>query len=61
MVETTALGAAILAGIGAGLVDINEVDASQVTKFSPQIGEDGKYIFRCICQCNNIKLKKIKT
>ncbi|KAG5335429.1 GLPK kinase, partial [Acromyrmex charruanus] len=40
MVETTALGAAILAGIGAGLVDINEVDASQVTKFSPQIGED---------------------
>jgi len=60
MVETTALGAAILAGIGAGLVDINEVDASQVTKFSPQIGEDGN-IFRCICQCNNIKLKKIKT
>ncbi|KAG5310497.1 GLPK kinase, partial [Acromyrmex insinuator] len=40
MVETTALGAAILAGIGAGLVDINEVDASQVTKFSPQISED---------------------
>lgn len=44
MVETTALGAAILAGIGAGLIDINEVDASQVTKFSPEIGEDGKYI-----------------
>lgn len=42
MVETTALGAAILAGIGAGLIDINDVDASHVTKFSPMIGEDGK-------------------
>lgn len=42
MVETTALGAAILAGIGAGLIDINEVDGSQVTKFSPVISEDGK-------------------
>ncbi|EZA47848.1 hypothetical protein DMN91_011867 [Ooceraea biroi] len=40
MVETTALGAAILAGIGAGLIDINDVDASQITKFSPVIGED---------------------
>ncbi|XP_032680803.1 glycerol kinase-like [Odontomachus brunneus] len=40
MVETTALGAAILAGIGAGLIDINEVDGSQVTKFSPVISED---------------------
>lgn len=49
MVETTALGAAILAGIGAGLIDINEVDASQITKFSPDIGEDGKYIYIVIC------------
>lgn len=40
MVETTALGAAILAGIGANLFEITDVDASQITKFSPQIGED---------------------
>lgn len=40
MVETTALGAAILAAIGADLIDINEVDVSQVTKFSPMIGEN---------------------
>ncbi|XP_066587190.1 glycerol kinase 3-like [Prorops nasuta] len=40
MVETTALGAAILAGVGAGLIDINDVDASQVTKFSPLISDD---------------------
>ncbi|KAF3423791.1 hypothetical protein E2986_07884 [Frieseomelitta varia] len=40
MVETTALGAAILAGIGASIIDISDVDASQVTKFSPEIGED---------------------
>ncbi|XP_033329896.1 glycerol kinase 1 [Megalopta genalis] len=40
MVETTALGAAILAGVGVGIIDINDVDASQVTKFSPSIGED---------------------
>ncbi|XP_061928676.1 glycerol kinase isoform X2 [Apis cerana] len=40
MVETTALGAAILAGIGVGLIDVNDVDASQVTEFSPSIGED---------------------
>ncbi|XP_017788493.1 PREDICTED: glycerol kinase isoform X2 [Habropoda laboriosa] len=40
MVETTALGAAMLAGVGAGVIDINDVDASQVTKFSPAIGED---------------------
>lgn len=47
MVETTALGAAILAGIGIGLIDINDVDASQITKFSPLINEDGKqsYIY----------------
>lgn len=45
MVETTALGAAILAGIGAGLIDINDVDGSQVTKFSPAISEDGKRSF----------------
>lgn len=42
MVETTALGAAILAAIGIDLIDINEVDVSQVTKFSPMIGENGK-------------------
>lgn len=41
MVETTALGAAILAGIGASIIDISDVDASQITKFSPEIGEDG--------------------
>ncbi|XP_043254088.1 glycerol kinase isoform X2 [Colletes gigas] len=40
MVETTALGAAILAGVGTGIIDINDVDASQVTKFAPDIGED---------------------
>ncbi|XP_076285245.1 glycerol kinase 1 isoform X2 [Lasioglossum baleicum] len=40
MVETTALGAAMLAAIGAELIDINDVDASQVTKFSPEIGEN---------------------
>ncbi|XP_006617527.1 glycerol kinase isoform X3 [Apis dorsata] len=40
MVETTALGAAILAGVGVGLIDINDVDASQVTEFSPSIEED---------------------
>ncbi|XP_076232760.1 glycerol kinase 1 [Calliopsis andreniformis] len=40
MVETTALGAAILAGVGVGVIDISDVDASQVTKFSPSIGED---------------------
>lgn len=43
MVETTALGAAILAGVGVGLIDVNDVDASQVTKFSPSIGEDGNF------------------
>lgn len=43
MVETTALGAAMLAGIGSGCIEINDVDASQVTRFSPVIGEDGKY------------------
>lgn len=42
MFETTALGAAILAGVGIGLIDINKVDASQVTKFTPNITEDGK-------------------
>lgn len=41
MVETTALGAALLAGVGAGIIDIGDVDASQVTKFTPSIGEDG--------------------
>ncbi|XP_015598250.1 glycerol kinase [Cephus cinctus] len=40
MVETTALGAAILAGIGASLIDINEITADQITTFTPQIGED---------------------
>lgn len=45
MVETTALGAAILAGIGVGVVDISDVDASQVTKFTPSIGEDGNILF----------------
>ncbi|XP_043491124.1 glycerol kinase-like [Polistes fuscatus] len=40
MVETTALGAAMLAGVGTGLIDINDIDASQVTKFTPVIGED---------------------
>ncbi|KAG7202070.1 hypothetical protein KM043_004745 [Ampulex compressa] len=40
MVETTALGAAILAGVGAGIIDIKDVDVSQVTKFSPMIDED---------------------
>lgn len=43
MVESTALGAAILAGIGAGLLDINDVHASKVTTFSPLITEDGEF------------------
>ncbi|OAD57842.1 Putative glycerol kinase 3 [Eufriesea mexicana] len=42
MVETTALGAAILAGVGIGVIDVNDVDTSQVTKFTPTIGEDEK-------------------
>lgn len=42
MVESTALGAAILAGVGAGLLDIADVEASVMTKFTPQINEDGK-------------------
>lgn len=46
MVETTALGAAILAGVGVGLIDINDVDASQVTEFSPSIEEDGNFFSR---------------
>lgn len=45
MVETTALGAAILAGIGVGIVDISDVDASQVTTFSPEVGDDGNNSF----------------
>lgn len=45
MVETTALGAAILAGVGAGVIDVTDVDESQVTKFMPTIGEDGKERF----------------
>lgn len=45
MVETTALGAAILAGIGADLIDINDVDGSQITKFSSAISEDGKRLY----------------
>lgn len=40
MVETTALGAAILAAIGVNLIDIDEVDMSQITQFSPVIGEN---------------------
>ncbi|XP_057321465.1 glycerol kinase [Microplitis mediator] len=40
MVESTALGAAILAGVGAGLFEVSDVDASQMTKFSPEVGED---------------------
>ena len=39
MVETTSLGAAILAGVGVGVIDINDVDASQITTFSPTIKE----------------------
>ncbi|XP_033229476.1 glycerol kinase [Belonocnema kinseyi] len=44
MFETTALGAAILAGIGANLLEITDINASQVTKFSPQIGENERDI-----------------
>ncbi|XP_053988406.1 glycerol kinase [Hylaeus volcanicus] len=47
MVETTALGAAILAGVGIGIIDINELDASQVTKFTPAIGEDERDLRYC--------------
>ena len=43
MFETTALGAAILAGIGAKLIEITDINASQVTKFTPQIAEDGNF------------------
>jgi len=50
MIETTALGAAILAAIGIDLIDIDEMDMSQITKFLPVIGENGKsYIFLHIC------------
>lgn len=42
MIETTALGAAILAAIGVDLIDIDEVDISQIIKFSPMIDENGK-------------------
>lgn len=41
MVETTALGAAMLAGLGVGILDFNDVIADEITKFSPQIGDDG--------------------
>lgn len=44
MVETTALGAAILAGVGIGLLDINDVTADEITKFAPQIGDNGTWI-----------------
>lgn len=55
MVETTALGAAILAGVGIGIIDINEVDASQVTKFTPAIGEDGNVLlYDAYYETNNI-------
>lgn len=57
MVETTALGAAILAGIGIGLIDINDVDASQITKFSPLINEDGKQSYSICLHSNITKLK----
>lgn len=59
MVETTALGAAILAGIGAGLIDINDVDGSKVTKFLPAISENGKrsYIY-LLYVSNNLKKEK---
>ncbi|XP_012281202.1 glycerol kinase [Orussus abietinus] len=40
MVETTAFGAALLAAIGAGLMDVNHVTADQVTTFVPQIGNE---------------------
>ena len=41
MFETTALGAAILAGYGSNLIEITDIDASQITKFTPQVGENG--------------------
>ena len=46
MFETTALGAAILAGVGAGVIDMNSIDASQITKFTPQITENGKLSYK---------------
>lgn len=58
MVETTALGAAILAGIGVGLIDVNDVDASQVTEFSPSIGEDGNFFHEKKFKRNFIFLQK---
>jgi len=42
MVEITALGAAMLAGIGAGLIDVSDVEGSQVTKFIPVVNENGE-------------------
>lgn len=53
MVETTALGAAILAGVGVGIIDINDVDASQITKFSPTIKEYGNIFISSIVSINN--------
>lgn len=40
MVETTALGAAMLASVGIGLLDINEIEVDHVTTFEPEIDED---------------------
>ncbi|XP_034942005.1 glycerol kinase [Chelonus insularis] len=40
MVESTALGAAILAGVGAGLLDIADIEAPQTANFTPQISDD---------------------
>ncbi|XP_043272233.1 glycerol kinase [Venturia canescens] len=40
MVESTALGAAILAAVGAGLMEITEVEPSQGTEFKTSINDD---------------------
>ncbi|KAH0949528.1 hypothetical protein HN011_011906 [Eciton burchellii] len=42
MIEVTALGAVILAGIGAGLIDINDIKESQITMFTPGLNENDR-------------------
>ena len=56
MVESTALGAAILAAVGAGLMEVSEVESSQGNEFVPSIGEDGKFFGYCCI----VKIRKGK-
>jgi len=57
MIEVTALGAVILAGIGAGLIDINDIKESQITMFTPGLNENGKQYFFTNVNSNKNKTK----